>query len=390
MPRQWPARVALVYMGRRTTESVRIAARERSRRPGRTSLVAATALLVSLVAPLAVAVQPAGADKIGDARARAAQLARQIDANNERISLLDEQLNAANLRISQLQADIKSAQAAVATADRVSASLRGDLGTRAAALYRQGASEATGATTSQASSAAAVYSQALADRDQQTLSRYKRARQEQTARQKVLRGAEHAAEAQQHATLVARSQIAAANDQQRRLLAQTKGEIASLVKQAQADLAAAQAAAARRRMQQAADAANNNSGSSAPVGPPMHVVAPNPQAQTAVDTALAQIGKWYRFAAAGPTEFDCSGLTMYAWAAAGFSLPHSAAAQYAMLPHVPIGQVQAGDLVFYGSPIHHVGMVVSPGTMVEASHTGTQIRLSSYYRPDFAGAARVP
>jgi cell wall-associated NlpC family hydrolase len=116
--------------------------------------------------------------------------------------------------------------------------------------------------------------------------------------------------------------------------------------------------------------------------------APNPQAQVAVDTARAQLGKPYVYAGAGPNVFDCSGLTMFAWAAAGVYLPHSAEMQYDSLPHVDINSLVPGDLVFYGSPIHHVGMFVGGGTMIEAPHTGAFVRYSSIYRPDFAGAAR--
>jgi cell wall-associated NlpC family hydrolase len=90
----------------------------------------------------------------------------------------------------------------------------------------------------------------------------------------------------------------------------------------------------------------------------------------------------------GTDSFDCSGLTMYAWAAAGVSLPHNADAQYQSLPHVPMEALEPGDLVFYGSPIHHVGMFVGNGTMIEAPYTGVNVRYHTIYRSDFAGAAR--
>jgi cell wall-associated NlpC family hydrolase len=79
---------------------------------------------------------------------------------------------------------------------------------------------------------------------------------------------------------------------------------------------------------------------------------------------------------------------MYAWAAAGVSIPHNAEAQYQSLPHVPMSSLEPGDLVFFGSPIHHVGMFVGNGTMIEAPYTGVNVRYHSIYRPDYAGAAR--
>ena len=79
---------------------------------------------------------------------------------------------------------------------------------------------------------------------------------------------------------------------------------------------------------------------------------------------------------------------MYAWGKAGVSMAHFAATQYTEFPHVPISQLAPGDLVFYGSPIHHVGMYVGNGMMIEAPHTGAFVRYSSIYRPDFVGASR--
>ena len=103
---------------------------------------------------------------------------------------------------------------------------------------------------------------------------------------------------------------------------------------------------------------------------------------------MAQIGKPYRYAAVGPGSFDCSGLTMFAWAAAGVRLPHSSAAQYAGLPHVSQDQLAPGDLVFYGHPIHHVGIYIGNGQYVHAPQTGDVVKVASAFRSDWAGAAR--
>jgi cell wall-associated NlpC family hydrolase len=97
-------------------------------------------------------------------------------------------------------------------------------------------------------------------------------------------------------------------------------------------------------------------------------------AMTAVRAAASQIGKPYRWGAAGPDAYDCSGLTMWAWAHAGVSLPHSSRAQYASLPHVPMSQLAPGDLVFRGSPIHHVGIYKGGGVVIAAPHSGESVR----------------
>jgi cell wall-associated NlpC family hydrolase len=102
--------------------------------------------------------------------------------------------------------------------------------------------------------------------------------------------------------------------------------------------------------------------------------APSPNAALAVQTALAQMGKPYIYAAGGPNSFDCSGLTQYAWRAAGVSLPHNAAAQYGYGTHVPLNALQPGDLVFYYSPIGHVGMYIGNGLIVNAPTSGDVVR----------------
>ena len=104
--------------------------------------------------------------------------------------------------------------------------------------------------------------------------------------------------------------------------------------------------------------------------------------------ALGKRGDPYVWGAAGPSAFDCSGLVLWAYAQVGISLPHYTGDQWNQGEHVSRSQLQPGDLVFFGSPIHHVGMFVGNGTMIEAPYTGVDVRYHSIYRPDFAGAAR--
>ena len=115
---------------------------------------------------------------------------------------------------------------------------------------------------------------------------------------------------------------------------------------------------------------------------------PGGAASTAVHTALAQLGKRYVWGASGPGSFDCSGLTMYSWRAAGVVLPHSSAAQYGSLPHVSRDALEPGDLVFFGSPIHHVGLYIGKGLMVAAPSSGRVVQVQEVFRRDYVGAAR--
>ena len=116
-------------------------------------------------------------------------------------------------------------------------------------------------------------------------------------------------------------------------------------------------------------------------------------AQAAVAFALAQLGTPYLWGGEGAGGFDCSGLVQAAYAAAGVSLPRVAQAQYdaTATNTVPVGQLQPGDLVFFGASsaaITHVGIVVSPGEMVDAPHSGAVVRIESYDWPDLVAATQ--
>ena len=111
-------------------------------------------------------------------------------------------------------------------------------------------------------------------------------------------------------------------------------------------------------------------------------------AATAIAYAMAQVGKAYVYGAAGPSAFDCSGLTMMAWAQAGVALPHSSSAQYSSGPHIAESDLQPGDLVFYYSPISHVGMYIGNGMIVNAENPGSGIRVTSLHAMPYVGAVR--
>jgi cell wall-associated NlpC family hydrolase len=107
-----------------------------------------------------------------------------------------------------------------------------------------------------------------------------------------------------------------------------------------------------------------------------------------VQWAYNELGKPYQWGAAGPDSFDCSGLTQYVWGKAGVYLDHYTGSQWNQGQHVEASQLQPGDLVFFGSDLHHVGIYVGNGNMIEAPHTGANVRVSPYNRPDYAGAVR--
>ncbi|MFE9204086.1 NlpC/P60 family protein [Micromonospora sp. NPDC007230] len=163
-------------------------------------------------------------------------------------------------------------------------------------------------------------------------------------------------------------------------LARTEAQLAAQKKQIDAEIA---------RLQKLRLKVYGNGGGG-PLRPaPCPAGYPGGPAGVAVKFACAQIGKIYVWGAAGPDHYDCSGLTMAAWAKAGVSLPHNAREQHDVTRRVSRGELRPGDLVFYYSDLHHVGMYVGGGWVVHASQSGKPItmkrvddgQINSYGRP---------
>jgi len=96
----------------------------------------------------------------------------------------------------------------------------------------------------------------------------------------------------------------------------------------------------------------------------------------AAQVACSLIGHPYGWGDAGPTYYDCSGLTMAAWAAAGVSLAHYTVTQHSQTKRISATDLQPGDLVFYGSDLHHVALYVGGGWVVHAPKPGDKVRMA--------------
>ncbi|AIG74403.1 Conserved putative secreted protein [Amycolatopsis japonica] len=127
------------------------------------------------------------------------------------------------------------------------------------------------------------------------------------------------------------------------------------------------------------------------------IQAPTPAATAAITYACHQRGLPYIWGGNGPDRghegFDCSGLTKAAYGAAGIALPRTAHTQFDAGPRVPDGQpLLPGDLVFYGTParIHHVGLYIGKGKMINAPTFGQPVQIDNHRRPrdDYVGATR--
>jgi cell wall-associated NlpC family hydrolase len=193
-------------------------------------------------------------------------------------------------------------------------------------------------------------------------------------------------QAQQRAELLAQQRAA----QQR---AEAEAAKAALAQKAAAERGARARVAEPVARQVAPAPATSASSSSGPSGgspsdgspsggsQPAPVHASGNAGQVALQAAETQRGKPYVYGAAGPSSYDCSGLVMWAFAQAGISLPHSAAAQYGYGTHVSVSQLQPGDIVFYneGGTIGHDGIYVGGGRMIDANHTGGWVDIRGLY-----------
>ena len=116
------------------------------------------------------------------------------------------------------------------------------------------------------------------------------------------------------------------------------------------------------------------------------------QADKAVAFVFAQLGCPYNYGATGPCSvgFDCSGLVMSAWASAGVTIPRDTYEQWAALPHIPVSEIQPGDLLYYNG-VGHVAMYVGGGMLIDAPTTGLDVReipmSTSWYADSLVGAA---
>jgi cell wall-associated NlpC family hydrolase len=127
---------------------------------------------------------------------------------------------------------------------------------------------------------------------------------------------------------------------------------------------------------------------------PTDVPAPTEAAAKAIAEAMTHLGAPYVWGAAGPESYDCSGLTLTAYRAAGIALPRTAAQQYFSGPQVALGDLAPGDLLFWGydandpGTIHHVALYVGKGLMIAAPHTGDVVKIQPVYLDNYVGAVR--
>ena len=321
---------------------------------------------------------------LDDKKAQAEQLQNEIDANGNKIAALGEEYNGAVYEYQKAQEAVSEAKQHLAAAQAEQDKLSAQVAERGAVLY-QGAQDPssifpdTNITSINELGARTKYGAVATGNDEQLIANLERAQQDLEVQRTAYEQQVNAAAQKRDSIAAARTNVEQASAQEHELLSQVKGEIATLIAEEQA-----REAAALRASLLAIANSNNSSGGGASRVPASDVggdtiptlPAPSPRAAAAIGYAEAQLGKPYQYAASGPNSFDCSGLTMMAWAAAGVSMPHYSGAQYAMFPHVPLDQLEPGDLLFWGpGGSEHVAMYIGGGLQIAATHTGDYVRI---------------
>ncbi len=289
----------------------------------------------------------------------------ELDALNERLSALVEEYDAAALKVAELERRLSDLKSTADRAKRLSARSRDLLAQRARQAYTQGGANIFMLLDS---SSFAEFSERLEFLDQMSESDADLAIRAQVEREAAQR---------------AGSELADALDAQRaeaNRLAARKADI---------ERGVAQANALVERIERELNRPLVVKPSPVSSGDFPSLPDASPGAQAAIQAAYSVIGTPYQWGGASPESgFDCSGLTMWSWAHGGVSLPHSSAAQYSALPHVSRDDLQPGDLLFFYTPIHHVGMYVGGGQMIHSPHTGSYVQVGAVYWDDYVGAGR--
>ncbi len=373
-------------------------------------------------------------------RAQVADLTSQVDALDVQAEVAFEDWNEVQAELDTLMAREVAAQVSLDDAGQALQADRAAASRRVRALYRTGGATeiawtAFAGSGSGFAQAAQQYKAArvVLDSDAATVVR---------ARDRVAVAVSSSAEVQelrrQRTALEAEAEVRhrtaeAALSARKALLATADAQLAETVERERVEaervaLEQALAAAAERAAQAAAVAradalallspearaqalAQDSAGAAGPGGGPVRAGtvgsdvqavidraaagASSPTAAAAIRLAASRLGLPYTWGATGPGTFDCSGLTMWAYAQAGARIPRTSRQQYAGLPRVPVAELLPGDLVFYAhgsdpGSIHHVSIWLGDGLILTAPRTGDVVKVSPVWRQPLYGAVRVP
>jgi cell wall-associated NlpC family hydrolase len=369
---------------------------------------------------------------LGAAQAQVSALEAQIASQEQQMSALSERYDQATVYLAQVQAKIAESDAALAAGRRRLAADRHQLQIDAINAYIYDAPASRLSSLFESTSDRSVLhneyqATAIGDVDQDiaTLDATER---RLSATEVALHAQEQQAVSQAAEVRRSQQEAESASAAAQATLTSVKGNLAQLVAEQAARVAAAQAtaaanAASQQQKQQAVaqaaqaaqvaqtlgggssavaatNAANQAAGQTGGAGTVGTGTTQSPAGSGAValHTAEQYLGVAYQWGGASESGVDCSGLTMLAWRAAGVALLHSAAIQYGETTHIPLAQVKPGDLLFYydldgDNTIDHVVMYVGSGpyganTIIQAAHTGTVVSFDPLFTGGLVGAGR--
>ncbi len=317
---------------------------------------------------------------------------KQMEAVNAKAALATEKYNQAKALLAARKAAAEQAKQQADAARLAAQSAKDALNQLAAAIYMQGGSmeelvaflSPSGprdlATRLDGAAAASSYRDRTLQDAKAALAKAEELNRlaviAQLQQQAAAAAAEKAfTEAKAEAEAAAK-QTAALEAQQSALLVELAALRASSIEAESRRASAAEMESARKAIEEAMRRSGGRIGSSA---------VKSAGAAKAIAFARAQLGKPYVWAGEGPDVWDCSGLTQAAWRTAGVSLTHYTGSQWQETSRVSLSDLQPGDLVFYGQApdaIHHVGLYIGGGIMIEAPRTGLNVRYSPIWRND--------
>ncbi|GAU68215.1 putative peptidase C40 family protein [Streptomyces sp. NBRC 110611] len=327
----------------------------RTSQHGQAALAGVTVLSALATAAAALTAPPAAAAPADPPAAGREAAAARLDALYEQAERATERFNGVTARTEELRATVAVLQDRTARAQERLNRMRGRLGALAAAQYRSGGIDP-------------LLRLMLSERPDSYLEKataLDRIGTAQAGGLRELRAAQRFLEQQRRETAAALTELA----ESRRLAARHKKDVLRRLGTARRLLNALP-----RDAREAYGRASRGDGRD-PVIPDLSGAVPvSGRAATAVSAVRSAVGAPYAWGSSGPTAFDCSGLTQWAYAWAGISLPRTSQAQAGAGRQVPLSQVQPGDLVIYRSDASHVGMYVGNGQVVHAPHPGAQVR----------------
>ncbi len=372
----------------------------------RSSRLRPVAALLALVAVAVLAGLDPGAaraDRLAEARAEADRVEAELAGLNDQVAAAAEAYNAAQIELDETNAAIAENQRILSASRSNLRVSRAELERMLVDAYRRGDPDVVAFLLSASSIDELVDQSRFMQRVTAHAGQVVRDVRRYTRQVQDTERALEAEQADRRAALDARaaeeSTVRGALAERERLLASLSGEISAIIqrreaaRQAEAERLAASAGITLEEAVAEADVDDVELGGSADLGGATAVIQAPPSSSvggSAASIALGALGVPYRWAGSSPeTGFDCSGLIAWAYAQVGVSLPHNAAAIYAMGTPVPIEALEPGDIVsFRGSG--HAGIYIGGGQYVHAPQTGDVVKVSSVFsRTDMDGAVRV-